>query len=156
MTLRFPLVWENLKWIKLKVAEISLEKQTTEWLIVQNELKKLAAEASKHTLEVNTTVENFSESEETSIDVRSELLLSQKALGSSRQKIEQHELLLQKQLMELEEEKRILVSCMTNLKEARVEVESERVKLRVAEAQNQQLEWDLWKEMELIAQLQAD
>lgn len=141
---------------KLKAAEISLEKRTTEWLIAQDGLKKLAAEASKRNVEVNATAETFQRIKKLLTEVKSELILSQKALVSSRKKMEDHELLVHKQLLELEEEKKSLNSYMTNLKGAHVEVESERVKLRVAEARNKELESDLSLEKELISQLQAD
>ncbi|KAA8525482.1 hypothetical protein F0562_007337 [Nyssa sinensis] len=141
---------------KLKVAEANLEKRTMEWLLAQEEVKKLADEASKHAGEANETLEDLRRVKKLLSDVRSELVLSQKALASSRRKMEDQEQLLEKQLIELEEQKRSVVSYLTSLKDAQIEVESERAKFRVAEARNKELERDLSMEKELIEDLQGE
>ncbi|KAL0330596.1 UNVERIFIED_CONTAM: hypothetical protein Sangu_1605100 [Sesamum angustifolium] len=64
--------------------------------------------------------------------------------------------LLERQLTELEEQRRSVMSYMKSLRDAEVEVESERVKLRVAEARNKELERDLSMEKELIGELQNE
>lgn len=71
---------------KLKVVEANLEKQTMDWLVVQEEMKKLAVEASKHTVEVSESLGDFTRVRKLLADVRSELVLSQKSLSLSRQK----------------------------------------------------------------------
>lgn len=141
---------------KLRAVEAKLEKQTVDWLVAQEDLKKLAKEASKYTGEANETLEDFRRVKKLLADVRSELVLSQKALSSSRQKMEDQQKLLEKQLIELEEQRRSVLSYMTSLRDARVEVESGRVKLRVAEARNKELERDLSMEKELLEELQKD
>ncbi|EXB40155.1 hypothetical protein L484_004505 [Morus notabilis] len=141
---------------KLKVAKSNLEKQTMEWLEAQEELKKLAEEASKHVGETYETVEDFRRVKKLLSDVRFELVSSQKALTSSRQKTEEQDKLLGKQLAELEEQKISVMLYMENLKAAQIEIETERVKLRVAEARNKDLEWDLSMERELVKELQEE
>ncbi|KAK6119545.1 hypothetical protein DH2020_046712 [Rehmannia glutinosa] len=133
---------------KLKAAETNLEKQTMDWLVVQEELKKLAV-TSKHVGEANETLEEFGRVRKLLSDVRSELVSSQKALASSRQKMEGQDQLLEKQLTELEELRGSVMSYLTILRNAEVEVESERVKLRFAEAKNKELERDLSVEKEI-------
>ncbi|GFZ08343.1 myosin heavy chain-related protein [Actinidia rufa] len=141
---------------KLKVAEANLEKKTMEWLIAKDELKKLAEEASRHTAEANETLEDFKRVKKLLADVRSELVASQKALASSRQRMEDQKHLLEKQLIELEEQRRSVKLYMTSLKNAQIEVESKIVKLRVVEARNKELERDLCIEKELIERLQEE
>ncbi|XWS17825.1 hypothetical protein CRYUN_Cryun33cG0101300 [Craigia yunnanensis] len=141
---------------KLKAAEAKLQQQTMEWLLAQEELKKLAEEASGHIGEANETFEDFRSVKQLFSDVRSELVSSQKSLASSRQQMEQQEQLLEKQLEELEEQKRNVASYMESLKNAQIEVESERLKLRVVEARNKELEGDLSVERELIEELQEE
>lgn len=89
-------------------------------------------------------------------DVRSELVSSQRALTSSREKMEEQKNLLEERLQELEEQRRSVMSHMTSLKEAQNEVENEKVKLTVAEARNKELERDLSMEKELIEELQNE
>ncbi|KAF8393166.1 hypothetical protein HHK36_021407 [Tetracentron sinense] len=141
---------------KLKLAETKLEKRTVDWLSAQEELKTLAEEASKRMGETNETLEDFRRVKKLLADVRSELVSSQKSLASSRLKMEDQEHQLEKQLAELEEQKFIVMSYITSLKDANIEVESERAKLRVAEARNKELEWDLSMEKELMDQLQTE
>ncbi|XWS26212.1 hypothetical protein CRYUN_Cryun26dG0011900 [Craigia yunnanensis] len=141
---------------KLKASEAKLQQQTLEWLLAQEELKKLAEQASRLMGEANETFEDFRRVKQLLSDVKSELVSSQKSLASSRQQMEQQEQLLEKQLEELEEQKRSVASYMESLKNAEIEVESERVKLRVAEARNKELERDLSVERELIEELQEE
>ncbi|KAE9460275.1 hypothetical protein C3L33_07822, partial [Rhododendron williamsianum] len=141
---------------KLEVAEANLGKQTMAWLLAQEELKKLAEVASKHSEEAIETMEDFGRVNKLLANVRSELVSSQKALESSRTKMEDQEQLLQKQLIELEELKRSVISHMKSLKDAQIHVESKSVKLRVAEARNKELERDLSMEKERIEQLQGE
>ncbi|KAK2991911.1 hypothetical protein RJ640_014107 [Escallonia rubra] len=139
---------------KLKVSEANLQKQTMSWLLAQEELKKLAEDASKHMGEANETLEDFKRVKKLLADVKSELVSFQKALLSSRQKMKNQEKLLDDQLVELEKDKRGVMSYMTTLKDAHVEVESERTKLRVAEARNKELDRDLSLKKELVKELQ--
>lgn len=141
---------------KLKVVEANLEKRTMEWLLSQDALKKLAEEASRRMEETNVTLEDFRRVKKLLSDVRSKLVSSQKSLASSRKQMEEQEHLLEKQLVELEEQKKSLTSYMTSLKDAKIEVESERVKLRVTEARNKELERDLSMEKELVDELQNE
>ncbi|KAJ7958787.1 Myosin heavy chain-related protein [Quillaja saponaria] len=138
---------------KLKIAEANLEKQTMEWLVAQEELKKLAEEASKQAVEIDENLGDFRRVKKILNAVRSELISSQKYLASSRQKMEQQEQLYEQQMVELEEHKENIMSYMESLKDAQIEVESERVKLRVAEARNKELERDLSLEKELMKEL---
>ncbi|XAR69389.1 hypothetical protein NMG60_11000942 [Bertholletia excelsa] len=141
---------------KLKVAEAGLEKKTTEWFLAQEELKRLEDEASKYKEEANKTLEDFRRVKKLLSDVRSELVLSQNALASSRQKVEDQELLLQKQLGEIEVQKQSVMSYTKSLEDAQIELESERAKLRVAEDRNKELERDLSLEKELVELLQEE
>ncbi|KAF5748172.1 golgin subfamily A member 6-like protein 1 [Tripterygium wilfordii] len=143
----------KLKEEKLKATELNLEKQATEWLLAQEELKKLAGKASKNVEETNGTLEDFRRVKTLLADVRSELISSQQSLELSRIQIEEQDLLLQKQLEELEEQKKSVSAYMTSLKDAHIEVESERVKLRVVEARNKELERDLSMEKGVIEDL---
>ncbi|GMI89283.1 PROTEIN INVOLVED IN STARCH INITIATION [Hibiscus trionum] len=86
---------------KLKTAEAKLQQQTMEWLLAQEELKKLAEHASKHMEDANETCKDFTRVKQLLSDVRSELVSSQKSLASSRQQMEQQEQLLNQEIAEL-------------------------------------------------------
>ncbi|KAF5456746.1 hypothetical protein F2P56_026192, partial [Juglans regia] len=154
--LEVSLTLKKLEEEKLKAAEANLEKRTMEWLLAQEELNKVAEKASKHARETDETLEDFRRVKKLLGDVRSELVSSQKSLASSRQKMEEQEVQLEKQLTELEERKKNVMSYMVSLKDAQIEVESERVKLRVAQARNKELERDLSMEKELMEELQEE
>ncbi|GMH12458.1 hypothetical protein Nepgr_014299 [Nepenthes gracilis] len=141
---------------KLKAAEAKLEQQTTQWLLAQEELRKLREEALRHTRESHQTMEDFQRVKKLLADVRSELVSSQNSLVSSRQKMEKQELLLEKQLSELEEQKHTILSYMTSLKDAEMELERKRVKLRVAETRSKELEQELSMEKQLMQDLKAE
>ncbi|XP_057522410.1 uncharacterized protein LOC130802416 [Amaranthus tricolor] len=140
----------------LKAAETKLEKQTTEWLLAQEELKKLGADLSKRIGESKETMQDFRRVKRLLSDVRSELVSSQKSLFTSRKKMEEQEMVLEKQMLELEEQKETIVTYMNSLKNAQVEVESERAKLRVAEARNKEFELDLSLKRNLLQDLQEE
>ncbi|KAK4274442.1 hypothetical protein QN277_017660 [Acacia crassicarpa] len=141
---------------KLKAAEAALEKQAREWLLAQDELKKLGEEAAIRVKESNETVEDFKRVKLLLDSVRSELVSSQQSLASSRKKMEEQEQLLTQQLAELAEQRESLVSYMESLKQAQIEVDGERVKLRVAEAEKKEVESDLAMEKELVKELQEE
>ncbi|KAF7817257.1 coiled-coil domain-containing protein 18 [Senna tora] len=141
---------------KLKAAEATLEKQAMEWLLAQEELKILGEEAARRVQESNETAEDFRRVKSLLDVVRSELVSSQQSLASSREKMEEQEELLEQQLFELAEQRQSVMSYMENLKQVQVEVESERVKLRVAEARNKELERDVAMEKELVKELQEE
>lgn len=141
---------------RLEVAEANLEKQTTAWLLAQEELKKLAYEASKNGREANKTVAEFKRVKKLLASVRSELLSTQKGLSSSREKRNEQQQVLEKQLIELEEQRSNVATYMTSLKDAQIEVDSERIMLRTAEAENHQLEVYLQLKKELINGLQVE
>lgn len=67
------------------------------WLLAQEELNKIADEASRHLRETNETLEDFRRVNKLLADVRLELVSSQKSLASSRKKMEEHEKLLKNQ-----------------------------------------------------------
>nr|GMC49466.1 early endosome antigen 1-like [Ipomoea batatas] len=154
--LEVSLMMQKTKEDKLKVAEANLEKQTIKWLVAQEELKKLAEATSKHSGEGNETFEDFKRVRTFLADVRSELLSSRQALASSRQKMKDQERLLEEQLKELDEQRRSVMSYMSNLKDVQIEVDSEKLKLRLAEAQKKELERDLSLEKELVQELQNE
>ncbi|XP_022982130.1 myosin-9-like [Cucurbita maxima] len=139
---------------KLEVAEKNLEKRTTEWLLEREELKKLRNEESAKAIERNETMNDFNRMKKLLTDVKRELVSSQKSLVSSRKKTEEQEGLLEKKMAELEEQKKIINAYMSSLKDAQIEVESERVKHRVAEAKNKELGRDLFREKKLTDELQ--
>lgn len=141
---------------KLIATEANLKKQTMNWLVAQGELKKLAEEASKHSIEANQTLEDFRRVRNLLAEVRSELVSTQKALSSSRKNMEDQEQLLEKQLVELEAERESVISYTKTLEDAKLEVECERSKLRVAEARNKELERELSIEKELAQELQKE
>lgn len=141
---------------RLEVAEANLEKQTTAWLLAQEELKKLAYEASKNGREANETVADFVKVKKLLANVRSELVLTQKALSSSREKRNEQQQLLEKQLIELEEQRTNVATYMTSLKDAQIELDSERIKLSTAEARNQELKLYLSLNKELIKGLEVE
>ncbi|KAL1315218.1 hypothetical protein HN51_041990 [Arachis hypogaea] len=138
---------------KLKSAEATLEQQAMEWLLAQEELKRLGEDASRHVQESNETLEDFRRVKKLLSDVRSELVSSQQSLASSRGKMEEQERLLEQQLSELAEQRENVMSYMASLNDAQVEVEGERAKLRIAEARNRELERDLTMEKELVVKL---
>ncbi|XP_030513116.2 interaptin [Rhodamnia argentea] len=152
--LEFSMTLKKAEEDKLKVMEATLEKRTKEWLLVQEDLKKLSDEASKHAAESNETLEDLRRVTRLLVDVRTELISSQQSLVSSRQKMEEKEKLLEKEITELQEQKESIAAHMASLKDVQIEVESERVKLRVAEARNKELERDLSLEKELMEELQ--
>ncbi|XP_019447551.1 PREDICTED: golgin subfamily A member 6-like protein 22 isoform X2 [Lupinus angustifolius] len=141
---------------KMKDAEGMLEKQVMEWLLAQEELKRLRDDASRHTHESNETLEDFGRVKALLNDVRSELVSSQQSLASSRNRIEEQERLLEEQLAELVEQRESVMSYTESLKNAQIEMESERVKLRIAEARNEDLEWALSMENALVKELQEE
>lgn len=152
--LEFSMTLKKAEEDKLKVTEATLEKRTKEWLLAQEDLKKLSDEASEHAAESNEALEDFRRVTRLLVDVRTELISSQQSLVSSRQKMEEKEKLLEKQITELQEQKESIAAHMASLKDVQIEVESERVKLRVAEARNKELERDLSLEKELTEELQ--
>ncbi|XXG52319.1 hypothetical protein AAC387_Pa03g0689 [Persea americana] len=139
---------------RLKVAETNLEKRTVEWLLQQEELQKLAKEASKHMNETEETLKDFKRLRELLSDVRSELVSSHKVLASSRGKMEDQEQQLEKQLTEISELKVVVTSYTESLKEAHLEVEAEGTKLRVEQARNKELEEQLSVEQDLVRTLE--
>ncbi|KAI3821696.1 hypothetical protein L1987_09267 [Smallanthus sonchifolius] len=138
----------------LKVVEGNLEKQTMDWLLAQEEMKNLADDASKHTVEGDENLQEFSRVKKLLADVRLELVSSQKSLASSRKEMEDQQEVLEKELLELEQHRESLIAYAKSLGDAEVEVESERVKLRLAEARNQELKRDLLIEKDVIKELQ--
>ncbi|KAF3624721.1 putative protein kinase [Capsicum annuum] len=141
---------------KLKVSKSNLAKHAMDWLVAKKEMKKLEEETSKYGGEASRSVEEFRGVKKLLADVRSELVLSQRALASSREKMEEQENQLEECLQELEEQRRSVMSYMTSLKEVQNEVETEKVKLTVAEARNKELERDLSIEKELVDKLQNE
>lgn len=154
--LRLSVAARDIEGEKLKVAEASLEKHTMEWLLTQEELKRLEEEASRHAQESSETLENFRRVKKLLSDVRSELVSSQQSLASSRYKMQVQEGLLEQQLAELADQRESVMLYMENLKDAQIEVENERTKLRVADALNKELEQDLSVEKELMKKLQEE
>ncbi|XP_010048182.2 myosin-11 [Eucalyptus grandis] len=152
--LEFSMTLKKAEEDKVKSMEATLEERTREWLLAQEDLKKLSDEASKHAAESNETLEDFRRVKRLLGDVRAELISSQQSLVSSRQRMEEKEKLLEKQITELVEQKESIAAHMASLKDVQIEVESERVKLRVAEARNKELERDLSLEKELVEELQ--
>ncbi|KAI3687117.1 hypothetical protein L1987_80808 [Smallanthus sonchifolius] len=138
----------------LKVVEGNLEKQTMDWLLAQEEMRNLADEASKHTVEGDENLQEFTRVKKLLADVRLELVSSQKSLASSRKEMEDQQEVLEKELLELEQHRESLIAYAKSLGDAEVEVESERVKLRLAEARNQELKRDLLIEKDVIKELQ--
>ncbi|GER35330.1 Phox (PX) domain-containing protein [Striga asiatica] len=141
---------------KLKAAEAKLKKQATDWLVTQEELRKLTNETSKQGIDANEAVEEFGRVRKLLVDVRSELISSREALALSREKMESQDKLLEKQLSELEEQRMTVMSYLSSLRDAEVEVESERVKLKIAEARNKELKRDLTLEKELAEELKEE
>ncbi|CAI9092685.1 OLC1v1027997C1 [Oldenlandia corymbosa var. corymbosa] len=141
---------------KLRIAESNLKKRTADWLTARQELKKLEEEMSKHTGEANDTLKDFERVKALLAEVRSKLVLSQKSFALSRQKVEEQEQLLEKQLEELKEQMESVQSYTITLEDAKMEIENERVKMRVIEARNKELERELLMEKEVIAELQKD
>ena len=141
---------------KLKVVESNLEDRTREWLLIQEGLNELEKKASKQVRDTNEALEDFGRAYKLLEDVRSELISSQKSLAFSRKQMEEQEQLLKRQLAELEEQRKSVMSYLNSLKNAKIEVESERVKLRTAEARNKELERDLSMEKELVEELQKE
>ncbi|KAJ4913696.1 Myosin heavy chain-related protein [Raphanus sativus] len=113
---------------KLRETEASLRKQTEEWLVAQVEVSKLQEVTVKRLGEANETMEDFRRVKKLLTDVRFELVSSREALLSSRAQMGEKEL----------------------------EVESERVKLRVAEAKNFALEREISLQKELLEELREE
>ncbi|KAF3528295.1 hypothetical protein DY000_02036822 [Brassica cretica] len=141
---------------KLRETEANLKKQTEEWLVAQEEVSKLQEETVKRLGKANETMEDFKRVKKLLTDVRFELVSSREALLSSREQMGEKEVLLEKQLEELEEQRRSVLSYMQSLRDACGEVESERVKLRVAEANNFALEREISIQKELIEELREE
>ncbi|XP_010447425.1 PREDICTED: trichohyalin-like [Camelina sativa] len=138
---------------KLSETEANLKKQAEEWLIAQDEVNKLKEETVKRLGEANETMEDFRRVKKLLTDVRFELVSSREALVSSREQMEEKEQVLEKQVDEVEEQRKSVLSYMQSLRDAHTEVESERVKLRVAEAKNFVLERELSSQKELLEEL---
>ncbi|KAK1407874.1 hypothetical protein QVD17_39501 [Tagetes erecta] len=138
---------------KLKVVEGNLEKHTMDWFLAQEEMKNLVEEASKHTVEGIENLQEYARVKKLLGHVRLELVSSQKSLTSSRTKMEDQQEVLVKKLLELKQHRESLNAYAKSLGDAKVEIESERVKLRVAEAQNQELKQDLSIEKDAFLEL---
>ncbi|KAL9338778.1 hypothetical protein Peur_067793 [Populus x canadensis] len=82
-------------------------------------------EASKQVRETNKALDDLRRVNKLLAEVRSELISSQKSLTFSRKQMEEQEQLLKRQLPELEERRKSIVSYMTSLTDAKIEVESE-------------------------------
>ncbi|KAL1210367.1 hypothetical protein V5N11_006698 [Cardamine amara subsp. amara] len=141
---------------KLKETEANLKKQTEEWLIAQDEVNKLKEETVRRLGEANETMEDFRKVKKLLTDVRFQLVSSREALVYSREKMEEKELLLEEQLEELEEQRKSVLSYMQSIRDAHTEVESERVKLRVAEAKNFSLEREISVQKEFLEELREE
>ncbi|KFK29831.1 hypothetical protein AALP_AA7G184500 [Arabis alpina] len=141
---------------KLRETEANLKKQTEEWLIAQDEVNKLMEATVKRLGEANETMEDFSRVKKLLADVRFELVSSREALVFSREQMEEKELLLEEQLEELEEQRKSVLSYMQSLRDAHTEVESERVKLRVAEAKNIAFEREISAQKEMLEELREE
>ncbi|KAB2637660.1 autophagy-related protein 23-like [Pyrus ussuriensis x Pyrus communis] len=92
-------------------------------------LNEANEEASRHLRETNETLEDFRRTKKLLADVRLELVSSQKSLASSRKKME---------------EQKNVMSCLKTLRDAQIQVQSERAKLKV----------ELSMEKELMEELQ--
>lgn len=134
---------------RAKTREAVLSKQMMAWLLAQEELRELGEEASTH-------MEDFERVKKLLVTMRSELVCSQKSLASSRQRMEEQQVLLKGQCAELEEQKKCIMTHMMSLKEAHAELDNERSKLRVAEAHNKKLEQCLLIERDLVHSLQKE
>ncbi|CAN8326927.1 unnamed protein product [Cochlearia groenlandica] len=141
---------KNLEQEKLRETEAKLKKQTEEWLIAQDEVNKLKDVTVNRLGEASETMKDFRRVRKLLTDVRFELVSSREALVFSRERMEEKELRLVKQLEELEEQRQSLLSYMQSLRDAHTEVESERVKLRVAEAKNFALEREISVQKEML------
>ncbi|GAB2223397.1 hypothetical protein Droror1_Dr00017538 [Drosera rotundifolia] len=150
------LTQQKLEEQKSKDAEAKLEEKTMQWLFAQEEVRVLRKEASRLMEESNLTLEEFTRVKMLLGDLKSELVSSQKSLAFSRQKMEEQELLLDKRLVEHEEQKQIIMSYMASLEDARLEVDSEKLKLRAAEACCYELEQELLKERKLMEGLKQE
>ncbi|XP_010432759.1 PREDICTED: coiled-coil domain-containing protein 18-like isoform X2 [Camelina sativa] len=138
---------------KLSETEANLKMQAEEWLIAQDEVNKLKEETVKRLGEANETMEDFRRVKKLLTDVRFELVSSREALVSSREQMEEKEQVLEKEVDEVEEQRKSVMSYMQSLRDAHTEVESERVKLRVAEAKNFVLERELSGQKDLLEEL---
>lgn len=141
---------------KLRETEANLKKQTEEWLVAQDEVSKLQEKTVKRLGEANETMEDFRRVKKLLTDVRFELVSSREALLSFRAQMGEKELLLEKKLEELDEQRRSVLSYMQSLRDGRSEVESERVKLRVAEAKNFALEQEISLQKESLEELREE
>ncbi|KAL9269490.1 Laminin subunit alpha-2-like protein [Drosera capensis] len=150
------LTQQKLEEQKLKDAEAKLEEKTMQWLFAQEEIRVVRNEASRLMEGSNLTLEEFTRVKMLLGDLKSELVSSQKSLAFSRQKMEAQERLLDKQLAEHEEQKQIIMSYMASLEDARLEVDSERLKLRAAEARCYELEQEFLKERKLMEGLKQE
>ncbi|KAL2928215.1 Laminin subunit beta-1 [Bienertia sinuspersici] len=65
-------------------------------------------------------------------------------------------MVLEKQLLDLEEQKETIMFYLDSLRSAQIEVENERAKLKVAEARKNELELDLSLKRDLLQDLQDD
>ncbi|KAM7276313.1 hypothetical protein ACFE04_018179 [Oxalis oulophora] len=135
---------------KVKVAEANLEKMTREWLLASEELKRFA----KHDKEGNGISEDFEKVKKLLVDIQAELVSSQKSLSSSRKQMEDQTQLLMEQFAELEQDKKSIAAYMGTLKDAKLEVEDEKLKLKIAEARKMELELELSIKSNLIENLQ--
>ncbi|CAL1375026.1 unnamed protein product [Linum trigynum] len=140
---------------KLNASEENLKKQAMEWLLAEQDLKKMAAEESNELVENNETLEHYRRVKQLLVDVRSELISSQKSLASSKKQMEERELILKSRLAELEEDRLGLASRITSLRDAKREVEKEKAQLDVIEARNKEFERDFASEKEIVEELRV-
>ncbi|KAL0713253.1 hypothetical protein Bca4012_020231 [Brassica carinata] len=101
---------------------------TKRTLVMHTRAERLGAET-----ELMEKIADFRRVKKLLTDVRFEPVSSGETLLSSREQMRDKELLLEEQFEEIEEQKVSVLSYMHILRDARTEVESERVKLRVAE-----------------------
>ncbi|KAJ4874448.1 Uncharacterized protein Rs2_39466 [Raphanus sativus] len=149
--IEFSVAAKRLEQERLRETDANLKKQTEDWLVTQDEVSKLPEETMKFLGEANETMGNFRRVKKLITDERFEIVYLREALLSSKEQMTEKELLVEKQL---EEQRRSMLLYMQSLRDACTEVESERVKLRVAEAKN--FEHDLEVQSEALTVKEDD
>jgi chromosome segregation ATPase len=131
---------------RLKTVERELEKQTSVWLMVQNEFQELKSQASGEIGSINESVDDFERVRCLLDALRSELANSRELLASSRAKVESQANQLEKQAEEMSRQSQMLVSFSENLESMKLEVHGKDMDLRSEKTKLKQLELQVTQE----------
>ncbi|KAJ4758078.1 Myosin heavy chain-related protein [Rhynchospora pubera] len=141
---------------KLKSVERELEKQTSVWLMAQNEFQELKVQASGEASSIKEFVDDFERVRSLLDALRTELASSRELLSSSRAKVEFQANQLEKQSEEINQQRKMLLSYSKNLERMKLEVDRQNMDLRSKQTQLDQLKLKVTQETTKVKTLEEE